>query len=474
MKNIEHLEFSDLAYHQPIPQAQEAAAAVDTFAFPSHEIMQRLLAIFAGKPQRLPEKYLTRDQAMNSQDENQYIADFVNSVLQETFVKETYGNHNELIQVKEQIAIISNNPLVDGKARIPEDLFNDLAQREENLALYIQKTFGAEGLRHFLGLVIGFDEHGRKGVYHFTINEHLDRLGYQRSKKGSYDPAIKWKALRIIQLFSSLELTISSRKGNKEKISNIKLFSLDRYDLERKIDSGEFIHMKFLLRANEDWYGKAFQQTDNRSQQYTQLLKKIAAENHREHPLVIYLTPQLAIRWRINKFQPLSLRVSTIMEMCDLDHSHTCKNRMRDLRDLESELTYMVEMGYLGQWSNKDGGLPSDNCHSFNCVLQLAPPNWLCNSMRKSIQGKGASSTITVEGLQWIQQQTDLSQNKMAEILGVTRQHMSRIFLGRCRISSKLSQKITEAFRDLLEKCQLNPALLDPKPCPLRCQTLPS
>lgn len=465
LENIDQLESQESIYS--VLPVRQKPVFVDTFAFPSQKIMLRLLALFSGKTGRSPEKYLTRDKELNSDDENQRVSDFINSVLQEAIVNETYGEDNELILETEQTAIVSNNPYVDGTARIPGDLFSDdLIQREEKLALYIKKTFGAEGLRHFLGLVIGLDVHGRDGIYRFTINEHLERLGYQRSKKGSFDPALKWKALRIIEVLSSLHMTISSKKGTREKMSCIRLFSLERYDIEREIEFNEPIHMNFILRASDNWYGQAFQKTDARSQQYTQLLKKIATENHREHPLAISLTPQLAIQWRMNKFQPLRLRESTIMDMCDLDHTTANSKRMRDLRKVEDEFDYMAEVGYLGSWQNSNQSLEGEK--PFARVLELHAPDWLGKSMKQKVRPTTkTASTMTVDGLKWLQQQAGLNQSELAEVLGVSRQHINNISNGRSRISKKFSEKITDHFGELLED-------VSTKPCPLGLETLPS
>jgi DNA-binding XRE family transcriptional regulator len=444
LENYDQLKIQNEEYAlQPIllPQAQ---TPWNTFAFPSHQIMLRLLAVFSGKTKHLPEKYLSADTKQINKSESQRIKNYVNAVLQQTVVKETYNELNELIQKSEHVAIISNNPLVEGWAKIPEDLFADnLEKREEELAIYINKTFGAEGLRHLLGLVIGLEENGRKGDYHFTINEHLDRLGYKRSKKGAHDPSIKWKSFRIIQVLSSLHLILSSSRESKQKVTCIKLFSLDRYDIEQETDAADLIHMSFVIRANKDWYGTAFEKTDDRSQQYTQLLKKVATESHQDHSLAIYLAIQFAIRWRINKFRPFSLKVQTIMDLCCLDHTPANRTRRRDLRNMEAELNYMTEANYLGGWHYAKG---REGLDSFALGIQFDPPSWLGKYLHDKVRMKIATPIVTADGLKWIQRQASLNQNNLAETLGVSRQHISNIYRGRTRISAALSRKINDIF----------------------------
>lgn len=113
---------------------------------------------------------------------------------------------------------------------------------------------------------------------------------------------------------------------------------------------------------------------------FTKLLKKIAQENHRNHPLTIYLAPLLAIFWRMKPEQKLS--VKSLMDWCNLDiRDH---NRIYNLRDLEAELNYMKKAGYLGEWINDgESPLPSDCKDPFKCVLTLIPPDWLKEELKQ-------------------------------------------------------------------------------------------
>ena len=57
-------------------------------------------------------------------------------------------------------------PEVEASARISRTLFSEgLNFREEALAVYIKRTFEAEGLRHLLGLLIGLEENFRQGQF---------------------------------------------------------------------------------------------------------------------------------------------------------------------------------------------------------------------------------------------------------------------------------------------------------------------
>ena len=207
----------------------------DTFAMPSHEVMLALLPLFAGKPTMIPRKLLMHAKEDCTVAEWQEVTSFMDSIYLDPEIKETYDENGIAQKEKSRIAIISDNSKIEAKADITSLLQGDFQAREKELAMYIKKTFGAEGLRHILGLIIGLEENFRQGYFNFTINEHLERLQLKRTKKGSYDPKVKETARNIIRIISELFVTISEKKGNRERIKGQRLFSIDGFDLKRDI-----------------------------------------------------------------------------------------------------------------------------------------------------------------------------------------------------------------------------------------------
>ena len=161
------------------------------------------------------------------------------------------------------------------------------------------------------------------------------------------------------------------------------------------------------------------------------------------------------------------------MDMCNLDHTTANKNRKRELLGLEAELNYMVNVGYMGQWRNKNSDTSLGDKQSVSNVLYLEAPEWLVESMNQNTQTQEPGKQVTrstgtttsqysAEGLKWVQEQAGLNQGEMANRLGVSRQYLNALLKGRRRISVKFSDKITEVFGDLLST---NPALVEEKPC---------
>lgn len=415
----------------------------DTFALPSHALMFTLLAMFAGKPDMIPRRLLSKPHSEWTALEQKEAEEFLSSILK---VEKTtsYLNGRESIEEK-YIAVVSDNPKVEAEAEIDISLFkSDIHFREVSLALYIKRTFGAEGLRHLLGFLIGLEENFRKGHFIWSVNDHLERLGYRKKANGTFDHDLKKTSSEIIRVFQSLFITARKKEGKKEVIQGERLFSIDGF--RQEIFDKVIIDEKIKLRATDFWYKNAFEPKDGHGAKYTKLLKKIAQENHREHPLTIYLTPLLAIFWRMNPQQKIS--ISSLMDWCDLDPSGRYK--MRDLRSLESELNYMKEHGYLGDWSHTgEKFLPSECSDPFTCSLTLTPPTWLGEEL-KLIQTnreipaleKKEDKVTTIEEFKEIFKASNLNMRQFGNHLGITGQMVSLLLKEQRHITKDVSDKL--------------------------------
>ena len=407
-----------------------------TFAMPSHPLMFTLLAMFSGKPQRIPRKLLTMEASQRTLKEQQEAQKFLDSIIEK---KERIIGHDEKLKPKKEeriIALVSDNPRVEAQAEITGSLFKDvLSFREESLAIYIKRTFGPEGLKHLLGLIIGLEENFRQGFFEWDINEHLERLGYKKKKGGAFKPELKKTASEIVKIFSSFFITAKAKRGKRSRVQGKKLFSIDGFDIEQFED--DVIKESLTIRATDFWYRTAFKHKDDQSQQYTKLLKKIARENLKEHPLTIYLAPLLAVMWRLNPEKTLS--IENLMDWCNLDAiGH---HRMYNLRDLESELNYMKQAEYLGHWKNTASDLLPSQCKNpFDCILELYPPSWLKKEL-KAIEDKKekiqllepAKKIMTNEEFINILNNSGLSMKQIANHLGVSASMISQIKSGKKR-----------------------------------------
>jgi hypothetical protein len=277
------------------------------------------------------------------------------------------------------------------------------------------------------------------------VNDHLARLGHKKKANGSYDHELKKTASEIIRIFQSLFITARRKDGKAETVRGERLFSIDGF--QQEIFDKVIIDEKIKLRATDFWYKNAFEPKDGQSAKYTKLLKKIAQENHRIHPLTIYLTPLLAIFWRMSPQQKIS--VTNLMDWCHLGSDSRYK--MRDLRSLESELNYMKEHGYLGDWSHTgEKSLPSDCENPFNCSLTLTPPEWFGQEIGRiqsnreipALEHRKEDKLVDFAEFKEIYKRSSLNVRQFGNHIGITGQMVSYILNEKRQISKEVSDKV--------------------------------
>jgi hypothetical protein len=389
-----------------------------SFALPSDSIMFYLLSLFSGKPKRIPKEKL------------------VSSVISNEAGKKRINSSGNFISETQKIGILKDSIKIHASASLDDiKTFDD-----ESLAIYIRRTFGPEGLRHFLAMIIGIEENMRKGYLEWDVNKHLERLGYQRKSGGSYKPEQKKAAVDIVQLLASLILVVD-RKDKNEKVINLqRLFTLPGAKIYQT--SG---WESVTIRAEEFWY--TLPRTSK--SQYTKLLKKIVQESHRDHPLTIILAPLLAVFWRIEGKKKFSAR--KLMHWCDLDTESDLW--MRELRNLEKELGYMQEQKYLGSWNhNGEKPLPSDCNDPMNVILSLEPPLWLKQELvviaNKAAEYRQlpASERLTNDQFKEIYSNSGLKVPDFASRIDVSDKMVYRLLNDNQKVSEKLSKRVREEF----------------------------
>lgn len=442
----------------PMMQSPTYLNKQSTFAFPSHAITFFILAAFAGLPSRVsdPEqKQLLRkpDYEMSPEKQDKLLRFFF-EVEQDRY----YTGDGRMEIEENYVAIVSDNPKIKATAKLTSQA-EDTKSRALALTQYLRQTFGAEGLRHFLGFIIALEENGRQGYFEWSVNEHLERLGYKKQQQGAFDPELKRKAIVLRKIFTSLKITIVEKKNNKTILHWERLFNEEGGSTEKSIQN-TIIEEKVRIHANRLWYQNALStQNNNKSIQYTKLLKEIAKECHRDQALTIYLTPLLAVFWRQNAEQKMS--VKSLMDWCDLDYRPLKEGgdryRLERLRILEKALNYMQTKGYLGKWSNSgEMPLPSACQDPFDSILTLTPPDWLraeiiaIEEKREKflpiISKTQKARLLSKEEFIHILENSDLSIQEFAEKIGLRRETVSRIKNGKKEISPKISAKVRKVF----------------------------
>lgn len=428
---------------------KESILTPPTFALPSHDVMFTLLALFTGNPERIPRKALEKPYQERTPEEQAQVEELIQSMFTEDSEYTDRGKENTVY------ALIADNARVEAKAKIDISIFNkDLIFKEGTLAGYIRRTYGAEGLKHLLGLIIGLEENGRNGTLIWNINKHLDRLGYAKDK-GTHKPEAKRKATEIIKILTSLCIVAHEKKKNgKITIRGERLFSIDGFDIE--MFENKVIDEHIKIRATDFWYKNAFEPPDKKAPMYTKLLKKVAGESHRDHPYTIFLTPLLTIFWRMNETQ--TMKVSSLLNWCNI--KVTSHNFRRDLKNLLAEIRYMEDKGYIGDFEFSGGISPLDSDNPLNVSVKFYPPEWFQEEM-KSIRDKKKvfylartkdkdNPLVTVEDIKKIMTAQSMTQSQFSNTIGMSRGLLSMILNGKRTVTLQASNKIREVFKDLL------------------------
>jgi DNA-binding transcriptional regulator YiaG len=433
-----------------------------TFAFPSHAIMLTLLPVFSGKAgEKL--SLIRKSESALTHDEKKLVNTLVSSILETKEIYDYSEGTSNIVQ--KQVAIVCDNPKVEARAEIDQALFkNDPVYRSQSLAMYIKRTFGIEGLRHLLGLVIGLEENYRQGYFKWNLNEHLERLGYKK-KNRAFDVGAKRIASEIVRIFGSLFITVRRKQDRHEEIIGQRLFSIDAFT--QQVEDKEIIDETLTIRATEFWYRFNDQsRTKSEERPYTILMKKLVQENHKNHAITIYLTTLLSIFWRMNTSRKIS--VSHLMEWCEIDLES--RLRLKHLRELEDELNYMKENNYLGDWINDgEDPLPSKCKDPFSCCLTLLPPTWLKERVKeieskkvefkkqkqpvatisvpkekeklKKTPKKVTKHLISKDFLMALWQKTQLSLSDFAKELEISKSMLSLIKNNKKEITNRISEK---------------------------------
>lgn len=422
-----------------------------TFAMPSHDIMLTLITLFAGKPARIPRTIIDKPAANRTPEEQQQVTDFINSIIQQE-TSTQYTDQGQEEKIEKFYALVSDNPKVKAIAEIEGTLWGeDKLFQQEALGVYIKRTFGPEGMRHLLAFLIGFDEAGRSGNFIWRVNEHLERMGKEPNKiKRAFKTEDRETAIAILKTLISLNVTAEVKQGRRGNIRTMKLFMPAGYDLET-FDKN-IINVGIDIQANNLWYRDAFLPPSGKAPQFTKLLKKIAQENHRNHPLTLSMAPLFAIMWRANGPEGWKISIENLMKWCDQEPRG--KYGADNYKDLIAELDYMKHAGYLGDWVNKP-----NSQDRYKSILTLTPPDWF-NTEMAALEAKkevylslppGGDKPLSPEEFNRIYKASGLSQSQFGNHVGVSGQAIGKVVRG-ARPSKQLSIKIRAAFPDLVIK----------------------
>ncbi len=431
----------------------------DSFSLPSHAGMFPILDLFSGRPQNIPRSVLMKPSSERTVEEEKIASEFISSIAKSK--TEGYDpSGNELITNYVVICDTSNNYATsDISAMIKSD--GRELDIEYNL-VYILRAFGPEGLRHFLTILSKFGEQGTQNdIIKWNLNDHLERMGYQRKSHGSFDIREKDVAIEILRVFTALNICIYRKNKQKEELNVRQLFTIVGFDVTKDL-STQVSKGEIIIRADESWYSKPVEIIGEQPQ-FTNILRKILQVNHHYYPHVHFLSVLFALYWRID-LVGRKLKVSSLLKSCGVSQKGV--HAKLELKNLEKELNYMKKEGYIGDWYNltTPNKLPSNTKEPYSQVLCFNPPMWFRKSLEEvqinklkhldkaKVELPKEFKILTTEEFNEVLRQSKLSITDFSDKIGVSRQTVSYLKSGSKPVSKDMSTKIWKFFPELFTK----------------------
>ncbi len=337
-----------------------------------------------------------------------------------------------------RIYLVCDNIKIFAKAEVEDSLFDHLVTKDENeFSYYINKHFGARGLKHLLGFLVHLSEKNRY-LIEFDIKDHLKRLGYKTNKEGYYPIETYQETIEFLKLLSSIKIIIEYKDKGRDKAMWNKLFNIEGGidDLEKRI------HEKLFITPTA-W----FQETmgyDSPKPQFTYFMKSLAKENYYERRETI-LSVIFPIYWRMNRN---SLSFKDYLNYLNIDLG--IKNGQRNLNKVYNELDYMVEKEYIEEYyfsiNGKQAKEPNlKDLKTNNYIINFFPPKVIEKELSKIktfIKPKEIDEINFIKELKILMGEKSIGY--FSKELGISKSLLSQVLSEKKPISKKLKTKILE------------------------------
>ena len=273
-----------------------------------------------------------------------------------------------------------------------------------------------KGLRHWAALQRLFSiEGGRRGWVRWTLDEHLDAMGYHERKRR--DPNVRKKAAKEVELLTMLELAIYEHNG-QERSRNPLIHVGTKFD---RLESSEWRLDGMELRINPLLYrGVRDPRTGELGSKFFPVPPELATIDHSRHPYAYPLGLILPCRWQWDLMDPkkhtnhTALSGRSLLAMAGIPfNKHKPGEAWRRLaRDLEQ----LRRIGLLERavW---DAVRPA-----LDGMCRLYPAGWIVDRAVRGLRPlelPPKDVPLTGKELQEWRKARDLTQTATAERLGI-------------------------------------------------------
>lgn len=305
---------------------------------------------------------------------------------------------------------------------------------------------GWVGVRTWTALLKLFSEDGRNGRAVWTIDRHLEAMGY--SERSRRDPAKRKAAAEEVELFTYMELGVYADGRERERRPII--------HVERKIDCLEedahgedtWILGRMELGINPSLYnGVRSTKTNKIGRNWYPAPAALATVDHVRHPHTYALGLILPIRWRwawMDGDDYLEMQGFKLLQLAGIKYNK--RKASQAWAALDRDLQELRRIDGIERWEWTDGSTKN----TLAGKVLLYPPTWAVDMTVRGlppIEKKRAPLICTGADLRKWRTDRGMSQATIATTLGIDVSTIKRA-------ESALSKKLGPSIQTALSKLQ--------------------
>ena len=313
---------------------------------------------------------------------------------------------------------------------------------QEALTNVLCRLRGWKGLRHWAALQRLFSiEGGRQGWVRWTLDEHLDAMGYRdRSRR---DPEVRMKSAREVELLTSLELAVYEPNGQER--SRDPLIHVGRK--HDRLEGSQWLLDGMELRINPLLYrGVRDPRTRKLGSKFFPVPAELPTISHTHHPYAYPLGLILPCRWQWDLLDPkkhtdhTALSGRSLLTMAGIPFNKHKPSEAWSKLERNLEQLQRIELLDRAVW---DAGRPS-----LEGTCRLYPVDWLVDRAVRGLRPlelPPKDVPLTGKELREWRKARGLTQAETAKRLEIS---MSTVQ----RAESKPDKRLTRNVRDALAR----------------------
>ena len=327
-----------------------------------------------------------------------------------------------------------------GKDRVRLTLARDLLH--DDFVEQLRRWWGWEGLRHWAALQRLFSvEGGRRGTVRWTLNDHLDAMGY--NERSIFNPAVRARAAETVEAMTRIELAVYNQDGTLRMRRPI-LLKGGTY--ERLVDSRwELDGLELCI--NELLYEGVRRPSGRLGRDWFPVPTNLARLDHSIHPhaLALGLLIPIRLRWRLgDDYRDLVISGEKLLRMGGIRWDP--RRRSLAWEKLASSLEKLRSIRVIDSWEWQNGA-PDPNC-----FCRITAPLYLTEQVdekKKWPEILPVYVPMTGEELREWRRAQGRSQEELAAFLGVSDRTVRR---GEKRGKKTLSKHLIQALKGWPER----------------------